>query len=288
VLADQEASGSQPTTSLTAAEAQLNPFLALAEAQRGSAVGSASFVPTDVVGFAALDGVASNSTVATVRDSIGTYTLSLNPVPNHQPYAVLRVTDGQGGVSWLVDTTTAKVVQSNGSQFSTGPVVTKVPPSALSMTLSSPSASKSTSPRTSTSVSGFNAAPRNSLAAAPDVLDICTLLAYEVDVIGSPFGPLLDGYTTETCEYPTSISLLGQIQILKNSSWQFIGTLQEAPVVTGLEQTLTVYEPCHVISGTNPFRLFASVVAEFDGHIATGQEYSASKNNACFTVPGTT
>jgi len=54
VLADQEASGSQPTTSLTAAEAQLNPFLALAEAQRGSAVGSASFVPTDVVGFAAL------------------------------------------------------------------------------------------------------------------------------------------------------------------------------------------------------------------------------------------
>src|ERR1700676_1157180 len=221
------AAASSPTTqSLSASEAILQPYLPLVEAQRGSNLDSVSFVPTSVAGTTALDGVTEASTVVIVHDNVGSFTLSLDLIPGHSPFAILRTANDTGTTTWIVNTITATVVTRSGNYFSSGPVVTNAPPVTSTITLSSPAflqPAGAIRPRSSV--------PPTS-SALPPAQDDCTLSLYEVDVIGSPFGPLLDGYETVTCDLSTEISLAGQLQ-QKNASCQFFGTLQEAPYIQG-------------------------------------------------------
>jgi hypothetical protein len=120
---------------LNTPEAALQPYLPLIEAQRGSNVDSVSFLPSSVVGYSALDGVTEPSRVALVQDSLGSFTLSLNPIPGHSPYAVLRTATSAGTTTWIVDTATATVVTSDSTYFSSGPVVTDVAPVTSSISL---------------------------------------------------------------------------------------------------------------------------------------------------------
>jgi hypothetical protein len=247
------------TTPTNAPASNLQAYLPIAEAQRGSSVDSVTFPQGSVAASSSVNGVTSVDTSTLVSDSKGTYTLSLDSIPQHSQLATLHVATASSLTTWVVDTTTQQVLHEHSGNFSDGPITSGAPVVA------------------SQSITGS----RGSSTASPALTEICRLDVYEVDVIGGGFGPLLDGYEKLECPYTSVILLSGRMeQATIAGDWANIGTLQDDST-TAVELTLTVYNNCHASSLAWPFRLVGSDIFEFDGGYGGGTVYGPSKNDAC-------
>lgn len=200
-----------------------------------------------------------NGQSALISDEDGTYVVSVSPIPETTGTVAVNEATNSGLTTWLFQ---------SGSDVPYSSPISRPVGNTEQLQFSG-----SSSP---TSISQSMA-----IDAGDDTIDdLCTLTVYPVEVVTSPFGPLLNGYEAEVCSFPTNIHLGGQIhQAGLNLKWNAVG-----PIATdggsGLELTLTVWNSCPASSDPWPFRLHGWVQAEFGGEYANRSGNSTAHSYA--------